>query len=477
MGDKKAAIIIDMPSIQRYIFASNRLRHNIGASYIVKRLYDEPMKEALEGVKEGEDFKIGYKGGGNALLLFKDSEKAKEFIKKYSKVVMEYFPGVVLAFGMIEDFDESNTQDSLKRLHYNLKENRSKYLPIVNINKWGITRDCPESYESAEVYNSDDENFISKVVKAKLKAFEIGKGYFDSYLEEYKDYIFPSELSKCTLMGNDKGDDTSNPYIALVHIDGNKMGERFRACKSIDELKRLSESVEETTRQSFKSIVERVIDLHKKGQISLRQENGKYLMPLRPIILGGDDITFVCDAKLGLELAKYFIDTFSKGRVSDGKPLNACGGVFIVKAKYPFFKSYTVAEELTSEAKKVSREKEGSYISFAIAKSGFTGDWKNFSKTYYKATEGNVRFSPYNVEELNELFKVVYHFKSKWPRSKVYELRELLFDKKEKIKMFLYEVKEKHKLELEEYEDYKEYVWKNGKTPYFDAIELMEFVP
>ncbi|GAB6078822.1 Cas10/Cmr2 second palm domain-containing protein [Hydrogenobaculum acidophilum] len=475
MDDKRVAVIIDVPSIQRYIFGSNRLKHNIGASYIVKRLYDEPMKEALIGIKEGEDFKIGYKGGGNALLLFKHPEKAKEFIKKYSKVVMEYFPGVSLAFGMIEDFDEENTQDSLRRLHYNLKENKSKYLPIVNINKWGITKDCPESYESAEVYNPDDKNFISRVVEAKLEAFEIGKDDFDSYLKEYKDYTFPSELSKCTLEEND--DETENPYIALVHIDGNKMGERFRACKSIDELKKLSESVENVTKESFKAMLNRVIDLHKKDQISLREEDGKYLMPLRPIILGGDDITFVCDAKLGIELAKYFIDTFSKGKVSDGKPLNACGGIFIVKAKYPFFKSYTVAEELTSEAKKASREKEGSYISFAIAKSGFTGDWKNFSKIHYKAIEGNVRFSPYDVKTLNELFKVIYHFKEKWPKNKVYELRELLFDKKEKVKMFLYEVKEKYKLELEEYEDYKEHIWKNSKTPYFDAIELMEFVP
>ena len=88
------AILFDTRSIQRYIFADNRLKTNIGASYIVSHVFEEVLlgdvlKSDAFGIKtidteswkEGKELNgelpadcyVAYIGGGNALLLFPDS--------------------------------------------------------------------------------------------------------------------------------------------------------------------------------------------------------------------------------------------------------------------------------------------------------------------------------------------------------------------------------------------------------------------
>jgi len=40
----KTAVFIEMMSIQKYIFKSNKLKENIGASYIVENIFEELKK-------------------------------------------------------------------------------------------------------------------------------------------------------------------------------------------------------------------------------------------------------------------------------------------------------------------------------------------------------------------------------------------------------------------------------------------------
>ena len=80
--------------------------------------------------------------------------------------------------------------------------------------------------------------------------------------------------------------------------------------------------------------------------------------PIRPIIMGGDDITFVSPGKLGIYFAEIFMKEFSEKEVSDGEKLSSCAGVAITKTKYPFYRGYQLAEGLCSNAKKMARKKK-----------------------------------------------------------------------------------------------------------------------
>lgn len=151
------------------------------------------------------------------------------------------------------------------------------------------------------------------------------------------------------------------------------MGERFSRCESLIEYRNLSINVKEATETAFKEMIEILIEQIEKnkafdpkdGEFKLSTEKGKIVLPIRPIILGGDDITFISDGRLGVWLAETFIEEFIKQSINS-ESLSACGGVSIVKTKYPFYRAYIVAEDLTDIAKQSSRKNNGSYIDFFI---------------------------------------------------------------------------------------------------------------
>ena len=50
---KYKAILFDTRSIQRYIFSGNRLKTNIGASYLVDRVFDDVLLPAVREMRAG----------------------------------------------------------------------------------------------------------------------------------------------------------------------------------------------------------------------------------------------------------------------------------------------------------------------------------------------------------------------------------------------------------------------------------------
>jgi hypothetical protein len=48
MHNQVYGVLLDTVSIQRYIFSTNNLKENIGASRIVEDIYDSHLKEAIK---------------------------------------------------------------------------------------------------------------------------------------------------------------------------------------------------------------------------------------------------------------------------------------------------------------------------------------------------------------------------------------------------------------------------------------------
>lgn len=92
-----------------------------------------------------------------------------------------------------------------------------------------------------------------------------------------------------------------------------------------------------------------------------------------PLVLGGDDLTVICDGRQALEFTHKFLCAFEDYTASErlgddlyrgivpelakkalGQPrLSACAGVAIVKRHFPFSLAYDLAADLIKEAKKV----------------------------------------------------------------------------------------------------------------------------
>ncbi len=499
------AVLIDSVSIQPYIFSSNKLKENIGASFIIEKLlFNEVMIATLKDKfndhfandwkknpgdikieKEEIQCEIGYIGGGNALVLFIDESHAYEFIRDYSTEVLLRFPGIRVAFGVDTQFDvtEKGFQDSRMRLNEALIKNKSHEFRNVVPFKHGIVEDCPLSNEAQErKHLYEDNRFISAMSYVKFEACKISQESINAfYKEELKSrYCLTDELDKL-------GQPADKGYIAVVHVDGNGMGQRFMACKDLTELRKLSAEVSKLAGSAMKKLIEYTVQLfdgkilNKNNDFDLRMEKDKQILPIRPIIVGGDDITFVCEGRLGVHLAEKLIEFMTSTEISN-ETIAACAGIAIVHTKYPFYRAYTLAEELTANAKNASRKEKSSWLSFLISSGGFSGSLEEVIDQKFSTPNGSLYGGPYRVDSdlatmkaLKEGIKfLTIKEDSRWPQSKIMEMRDVLRKDQSTMKYFISEMKA-HKRKLSE--DDKNVLWDNRKTPYYDIIELKDFYP
>ncbi len=154
------AILFDSMSIQHYVFGSNKLRDNLGASYIVEHIYNYLIDKSNANPKELE---IGYIGGGNALFFTISEDIAKSIVKEYTSWLLYTYPGVSVAVGINDNFSmtDSDYKKKLKYLFLELNANKGKYIPINTIPSHGITATCQFSSLSVEVIEKyRDKNLI-----------------------------------------------------------------------------------------------------------------------------------------------------------------------------------------------------------------------------------------------------------------------------------------------------------------------------
>eukprot|EP00831_Metopus_contortus_P066922 TRINITY_DN59688_c0_g1_i1.p1 TRINITY_DN59688_c0_g1~~TRINITY_DN59688_c0_g1_i1.p1 ORF type:complete len:308 (+),score=78.09 TRINITY_DN59688_c0_g1_i1:250-1173(+) len=271
------AVIIDTVSIQKYIFNSNKLKENLGASHIVKNIFLTDLKNTLcdcfpkyEGetfthwencayekkdviLSKNEVVEIGYIGGGNALLFFSEKDDAKKFMKAFSRNILLITPGVTLGMaykdGISTERIKDKFNDFMEEMHEKLQKSKNTHFPNVKIPKFGITKDCPSSNEAADNWDWDKETrgkkvFISSISKAKIDASEKAK-------EENSDKGFEYTLTQqIDHLGQKEGEN----WVAVVHIDGNNMGLKFRGCTTLNQLRYLSKTVKKTTEKTFNDL-------------------------------------------------------------------------------------------------------------------------------------------------------------------------------------------------------------------------------
>lgn len=409
----KSLVLVDTVSIQQYVFNSNKLQLNLGASHIVAHeIFD---KSRLIGGK------VVFEGGGNALLEFENGSLAKDFIRKYSLDLLLNFPGLKVSFGNIEgDLDTNDGTQfkaTMEALHNNLKENKQNHYCITSPFKPGIVADCAFTEDGAAVIDSDwDGKLLSAKALAKKECFEKGEIQLK---KDFKDVLgnweFPREFDK---LGQSEGFN----YIAVVHIDGNGVGKMFKEQGSKAELKQLSDQVKEIVRNVLKELLKEVVS-HCEKDNDKEESKEKYL-PFRPIIVGGDDITFVCKGKLGLYLAQRFLELY-KDQEINGQKLEASAGICMVKTKFPFFKAYETAEDLLTEAKAKANEDHNqnqtnspyypSYMAYEIIGSG------NSTPDVTKI---------FSLAQFEAIVKLAGHFseKNNWTKTKIMAFREVLSD-------------------------------------------------
>ncbi len=530
-------LIVDTTGIQPYIFGSNRLQENIGASYLVDQatrnwalesvpkpnnIVDIKTSQLNESTHINKDNSLAaeviYSGGGNFVVLLKDEDKAKEFTRKLSRKVLCDAPNLQIVIAMKKfSWSESLCKTSQK-VFQNLAEQkqcRSISNPLLGL---GVTAVC-QSTGLPAIYYKDYP--VSAEILAKLDAVdEANRRLTDTFSNLLKNssFTFPKEFDD---MGRSYGE---HSYIAVAHADGNGMGKIINQIgdkfsqpvqnrEYINQIRAFSKNVEQASKKALENTltglinsIERVnnhyniIHRNKEGQrlteIHLKKDpkSNKYYLPFRPIVFGGDDVTFVCDGRLGISLAIKYLQEFecqTKNILNnDGKPgLTACAGISIVKTHYPFARAYELAEELCKSAKSFRKDEktDDSCLDWHFALSGLSGKIEAIREREYEVKEGKLHWRPVTlhknisqkIHSWQTVKKALEAFQSSdWAtrRNKIKALREALREGKDDIEQFINKFLDEDRLpELELSDaDYRKKGWHNKECPYFDAIEMMD---
>lgn len=426
-------VLVDIAAKQEYIFSSNKLKDMVGASEIIARATDVDEIRKLNLTEFSES---SFSGGGNAYLFFDELKTAQEFIKKYSLYLLKTYPSLVpylLPFKMSGDYQKDIADAKAK-----LDKIRNSFYPLTHSLNIGFERLCPSSNIGV-----DNEGKISKATKSKREAVE---NRFDKYLENTQ-YKFSSELDKIYIH--------NNAFISVVHCDINALGQKVRKLKNKEESKEFSKKIDLIMQEAFAKMIDELVNHLDNGGFEFKdvkitkdsfkdKKENKYYLPIRPIILNGDDFTFVSEGRLGVWLSKIFIkelEKASKKHFNGG--LYASAGIAICKAKTPFSRAYNLSEELASKAKALARKDKDktdnkSTLSFLIlsnqVKSGLnylenvytseriSGENKYINAEGYVINDNN-NFKEY---ELNRLLKLI-NILNKMARSKMMKIRDLLF--------------------------------------------------
>ena len=530
------ALLFDTRSIQRYIYSGNKLRTNVGASYIVDRIFfDVLIDDVLKKIFPDENFPadndawdwaqdeitpwekmnaccVAYVGGGNALLLFDSAaeDKRVEVVKNFTRELLVKRPGLKVgaALGELRVIDGELNQDDIDELYRKLKDNQNNVFPAVNVPYSGLTLNCEVNGETANFYGriSGDKKFYSQETAVKAQISDAANKNLRARFNEIFalknfdaqiGFDFPSEVDK---LGQKEGEN----YFAIVHVDGNNMGLKFRTCKSLTERRKLSREIRRKTEGAFADLLAKIIRMKRDNLFGDALKLEGNFLPIRPLIIGGDDVTFLCPANMAILFTKTLIEILD-AETPDAAPehltekisrhMDACAGIAILPTKYPFFRGYELAEQLCDAAKKSMRElkaPEGSsWLDFAILHGEQAPTLEQIRATEYRGARGNLHFGPYRLcnaadfkrdrlHNIENLISCTTQFPYVMANNKVKELRGILQRGADDTAKFLRQL-HYQKQDLPTVPDWDSFkreenlLWHSGATPYVDAIELMDF--
>ena len=394
MSDKFGYVVLEVGGIQKYILSTGKLKEMIGGSELIESLSAKYLDDfaqnnhlnILKEIRKPVDNEILplQRNAGAMHLLFSSEANGREFLKNFGLKLLEAFPGLPI-FGALEEceFTSSGIREAKFKLSNKITDQRNKYPTSTGMQLLPICAEAPLDGEPAIGKVSYGKNASSEIISLSSKTKRN-----EQLLEDSKGRlreIEPDEGVGPDLKWSDDLEEIAcgSEKVAFIHIDGNDLGKRFRqelenisdketdedktgqqsssedryqnAINVIKTMSALSNTVKETTTAAFKKGLSECLK-HTK----LTDNTGKKLVPARPLVLGGDDVTVVIRA----DLALYFIDAFVKeferysnqelGKKNPNDKLTVGVGMVVCPTGYPFLKAFDLSEVLVKNSKELT---------------------------------------------------------------------------------------------------------------------------
>lgn len=394
-------VLLETSGNQNFIFSTNKLRENVGASELTYRVGTTWLIDAVNQIaptqsqtrlgspvsapqlrsvllsadrnpviESGAAVEIVVAASGKAILLVQAAETAKQIIQQITKTALKKAPGLEVC-GVFQEFDwqHDRLSDVIRSLYRQFEQVRAqKPTAAMRFLRLPIVAQCATSGLPASVWDTPREEQPAARSQVSLFKRNISRDRLKS--------LAPLGYDFAENLGEIEAD-----WLAVIHADGNGLGEIFLRFhdhiqansasdnrRYINTLREFSIALDLCTENAFARAIEPFLQ---SGNEIPKSGNG---IPIVPLILGGDDLTVVCDGRTALQFTKRFLQAFEQETARTDLPdvgdvipriaavalrtdrLSSCAGVAIIKPHFPFAVAYDLAEQLLKSAKKVKQK-------------------------------------------------------------------------------------------------------------------------
>lgn len=353
---------------QSFVFASNRLRESVGASYLVQQATTRWVHEALES--EGLQARatmLQEASGKSFLALHGERREAERLVARVTRRALEQAPGLDVVGAIVvmpTGASVSELVELVRSVNRRIDEHRSR-IPgaIARHLRLPLADDCASTPAAAATLaptpGRDGLTAVSAAVAAKRAIAERGLADLRSRIDLPGEVTLPRSLDELERVLSGDEDDGLR-WLAVVHADVNGLGQALMSlgrAESTDaylaQMTAFSTAVEDAGTAALRAATSRV------EPVRPRDSAGE-IVPLLPLIAAGDDLTAVLPARDALQFIVTYLLTFEAesvrgvlGELAPGGRLGVSAGIAVVKPHHPFSDAYALSEKLADSAKQV----------------------------------------------------------------------------------------------------------------------------
>lgn len=352
----------ELRGIQGYLFNTGRLKDMIYASELIDYVFGQPLDAALELVGLHTSRPQPRRAGGAAYLVMDSLEQATRLRNAWTLYILQLLPGIELVDAIATG---ASVKEAVGNALNELQVARNR--PLA---QWPaatpLTALAPRTGEPAVSSKRGESLDASTATRRDAQPNELGLiGRFgDSSLKWPNNFEEDSHESRRFRLNADN-------FVGMLHLDGNGIGVVLRtlneAAATLDDedyiqaYQTFSTGLGKVTCQAAQKATQEIL-------VPAMSDNG--VIPARPLVLGGDDLTMLLRSDLAVPFAMSYASHFeelSRGFIKDLKQLlktdnfpeslSVSGGLVLVKPGFPFSQALSLAESFAGIAKAKGTEK------------------------------------------------------------------------------------------------------------------------